>query len=295
MANEALQMIIDMLKAGLPAADLTFAEMRAGWEQMVQDAPIPEGVSFTPVDAGGVPAEWARPESGREDRVVFYLHGGGYVLGGPHTHRALVAQLAGACGAHALVPDYRLAPEHPFPAAVDDALAAYRWLLRTGVSPTRVAIAGDSAGGGLTVATLLAARDAKLPLPAAAVTFSPWADLELCGESMDGCTTDPMLTRAILTRMAEAYLNGGDARAPLATPIRGDFKGLPPLLVQVGGREVLLDDSRRLVECARAAGVDATLDLEEEMIHVYQAFAPLLPEADAALARAATFIRDRWS
>jgi len=296
MAHEGLQAIIAMLRAGLPGPDVTIAEMRAGYERMTADAPVPEGFAFEPTRVGAVPAEWVRPADARADAAVLYLHGGGYVLGSPRTHRGLVARVAAACGAPALALDYRLAPEHPFPAAVDDAVAAYRDLLASGIAPGRLAIAGDSAGGGLAVATLIALRDAGAALPAAGVGLSPWVDLALAGDSMTTrAEADPMVGRALLAKMADAYLQGADPRTPLATPLAADLGGLPPLLLQVGGREVLRDDATRLAARARAAGVDVTLEHWEEMIHVWHAFAPLVPEADEAIARIGAFVRARWS
>jgi acetyl esterase/lipase len=194
-----------------------------------------------------------------------------------------------------LLIDYRLAPEHPHPAAVEDSTRAYRWLLETGSNPKRMAIAGDSAGGGLTVATLVALRDAGVPLPAAAVCLSPWVDLEGIGESMTTkAAVDPMVQREPLLRMASMYLAGQDPRTPLAAPLYADLRGLPPLLIQVGTAETLLDDSVRLAERARAAGVQVTLEPWEDMIHVWQAFAAMLPEGQQAIERIGEFLRQHW-
>jgi acetyl esterase/lipase len=296
MANEALEAIIEMLRAGLPGPDTSLADLRAGYEAMTKDAPVPEDVAFEALPAGTVAGEWVRPAAAGGDRVVLYLHGGGYVLGSPGTHRNLVARVAAASGAHALALDYRLAPEHPFPAAVDDAVAAYRWLLAQDIAPGRLAIAGDSAGGGLTVATLVALRAAAVPLPAAAALLSPWTDLALAGPSMDArADADPMVGRVLLAKMADAYLHGADPKTPLASPLYADLTGLPPLYVQVGGREVLLDDATRLVARAREAGVDIALEQWDEMIHVWQAFAPHVPESDEAITRIGAYLRARWS
>ncbi len=227
-------------------------------------------------------------------RVILYLHGGGYVMGSINTHRELGQRLSRAAAARVLLIDYRLAPEHPHPAAVEDATRAYRWLLSRGVSPSRLVVAGDSAGGGLTVATLLAARDSGLPLPAAGVCLSPWVDLEGVGESMTTkAAADPLVQRDGLRRMGALYLNGQDPRTPLASPLYADLSGLPPLLIQVGTAEALLDDSTRLAERAREAGVEVDLEPWDDMIHVWQAFAAVLPEGQQAIERIGQFIRER--
>jgi acetyl esterase/lipase len=188
--------------------------------------------------------------------------------------------------------DYRLAPEHPFPAAVEDATAAYRWLVSRGTDPAHIAIAGDSAGGGLTLATLIALRDAGDPLPAAAACLSPWVDLEGVGASMTSkAAVDPFVRKEMIEFMAQQYLGGRDLRTPLAAPLYADLQGLPPLLIQVGTAEVLLDDATRIAERARAAGVEVSLEVWDDMIHVWQLFAPMLPEGQQAIERIGAFIR----
>jgi phosphinothricin tripeptide acetyl hydrolase len=239
-----------------------------------------------------VPAEWLRPPAAVAGRVVLYLHGGGYVIGSPRSHRHLAAAIASAGAANALLLDYRLAPEHPFPAAVDDAVAAYRWLLDQGIAPRHVVIGGDSAGGGLTVATLLALRDASVPLPAGGVCISPWVDLTCSGESYrTKAEADPIVKRGPIEEMARAYLGDRDRRAPLASPLFADLRGLPPLLIHVGSEEVLLDDAVQLSERARQAGVTATLEVWDEMIHVWHWFLPMLDEAQAAVDSIGRFVR----
>jgi epsilon-lactone hydrolase len=294
MASQELGMIIDMLKARPLEADVSVAEMRAGIEALASIAPLPDDVTFEPVDAGGLPAEWVTAPGARRENVILYLHGGGYVIGSIKTHRELAARLSRAAAARVLLIEYRLAPEHPHPAAVEDATAAYRWLLGIGVAPSRMVIGGDSAGGGLTVATLVALRDAGQPLPAAGVCLSPWVDLEGVGESMaTKAAVDPMVQRDPLRKMAAMYLAGQDPRTPLAAPLYADLSGLPPLLIQVGTAETLLDDSIRLAERARKAGVAVSLETWEDMIHVWQAFASLLPEGQQAIERIAAFIKTR--
>jgi epsilon-lactone hydrolase len=228
-------------------------------------------------------------------RVVLYLHGGGYVIGSPRSHRHLAAAIATAGQAAALLLDYRLAPEHPYPAAVDDAAAAYRWLLDQGIAPGQIVIAGDSAGGGLTVAALLALRDARLPQPAGGVCISPWVDLTCSGASYrTKAGADPIVQRTGVEEMARAYLGAAAPRTPLASPLFADLRGLPPpLLIHVGSDEVLLDDSTQLADRARAAGVDATLEVWDRMIHVWHWFLPMLDEAQDAVDGIGRFIRMR--
>lgn len=293
MASAELQMAIDLLRAGPIPRDASFADQRRAMENLTAMAPLPADVTFTPLAVAGRPAEWVAAPGARADEALLYLHGGGYCIGSIASHRLLAAELSRAAGLRVLLLDYRLAPEHPFPAAVDDAVAAYRALLDQGCDRRRLAIAGDSAGGGLTAATLLALRDGDTPLPAAAVLLSPWLDLSQSGESMDSrADADPMVQRAPLQRMADAYLAGADPRTPLASPLFADLRHLPPLLIHVGTAETLLDDSRRFAERARAAGVDATLEVWDDMIHVWHAFG-FLPEARDANARVGAFLRQR--
>ena len=294
MASQELTMVVNMLKSFRPATEPTIPEMRAGMEAMAGAAMIPADVQREKVSAGGVPAEWVVAENADRARVILYLHGGGYVIGSINTHRELGSRLSRAAAARVLLIDYRLAPEHPHPAAVDDAVSAYRWLLLQGVSPSRLVVAGDSAGGGLTVATLVALRDAGLPAPAAGVCLSPWVDLEGIGESMTTkAALDPMVQRDGLVKMAAAYLGGQSPRTPLAAPLYADLSGLPPLLIQVGTAETLLDDATRLAERARKAGVQVSLEPWEDMIHVWQAFASMLPEGRQAIDRIGEFVKSK--
>ena len=289
---------IDVVRAHLaklpPSDSLTTAERRAQYERAEKAFPTPSDVKVERVNAPVAPAEWLRPPSAELGRVVRYLHGGGYVIGSPRSHRHLAAAIAGAAGASALLLDYRLAPEHPFPAAVEDATAAYRWLLDQAIAPERIVIAGDSAGGGLTVATLLALREARVPLPAGGVCISPWVDLTCSGASYRTMAeADPIVRRAGVEEMALAYLGATSPRTPLASPLFADLRGLPPLLIHVGRDEVLLDDAVQLAERARAAGVDATLDIYERMIHVWHWFLPMLDEAQTAVEAIGRFVRAR--
>ena len=294
MASPEHQALVEILRNQPVLDGATISDKRAGMEDMAGGAPLPEGTVVEVVDAGGVPAEWLHHQAVPGDVVVLYLHGGGYCIGSVNTHRALAARLAQACRARVLNVDYRLAPEHPHPAAVDDAVAAYRWLLGTGVGPDQVAVGGDSAGGGLVVATLVSLRDGGDPVPAAGFCLSPWVDLECAGETFDSkADVDPMCTKEGLTEMAAAYAGGRELRHPLVSPLHADLAGLPPLLVQVGTAETLLDDSVRLAERARAAGVDVRLEAWDDLVHVFQAFAPMVPEAVEAIDGIGAFVRHR--
>jgi acetyl esterase/lipase len=267
-------------------------QLRANFEQATAALPVDPDVHREAALADAVAAEWFTLEGAARDAAILYLHGGGYVVGSIRSHAGLTAQLARAANVRLLSLDYRLAPEHPHPAAVEDAVAAYRWLQGQGIAPKRIVIAGDSAGGGLTVATLLALRDAGDPLPAAAVCLSPWLDMELTGESIDArAADDPIVQRDALARYAAWYLGGADPRTPLASPLHARLDGLPPLLIQVGTAETLLDDAIRFARRAQAAGIAVTLEPWEEMIHVWQFFAFTLPEGRQAIARIAEFIR----
>jgi len=297
MASPELQAILDMLKnRPMPSRDQepSVEEIRAGFDALAGIFPAAPDVRSERVDAGGVPAEWTDVPGADPRCVLLYLHGGGYAIGSVSTHRDLTSRIARAAGVRALSVEYRLAPEHPHPAAVEDSTAAYRWLLGQGIEAERVVISGDSAGGGLTLATLVALRDAGDPLPAAGVSLSPWVDLEGIGESMTTLAEiDPLLDRDGLLWMAKLYLGGLDPRTPLAAPLYADLAGLPPLLIQVGKAEGLLDDARRVAERARAAGVDVTLEAWDDMIHVWHIFASMLPEAREAIERIGEFMRKR--
>jgi acetyl esterase/lipase len=251
--------------------------------------PADADVLASEVDAGGVPADWVTVDGSEANRVILYFHGGGYTMGSRNSHRALAGRIARAARARVLLPDYRLAPEHPFPAAVEDATTCWRWLVSEGHAPDQMAIAGDSSGGGLTLATLLALKAAGDPLPACAVGLSPWTDLEGKGPTAEpGAVDDPMLTPEGVRSSGRQYA-ADNLHNPLASPLYGDLKNLPPLLLQVGTREILLSDSTRFAEKAQAAGVEVTLEIEDGLIHVWHMF-PDIPEAQSAIERIGAFI-----
>jgi acetyl esterase/lipase len=292
MASQQLEDLCKTLASQPPIDGADIAATRAGLEAMVGGFPLPPDTKVEEVDAGGNLADWISVPQSESTRVVLYLHGGGYVIGSRRTHRELAARIAAAARARVLVLEYRLAPEAPFPAAVDDATAAFRWLRAQGIAAASIAIAGDSAGGGLTLATLLALRDAGDALPACAICLSPWTDLEGTGASArPGVVDDPMVGVEGLRAMGRVY--AGDAlRNPLAAPLYGEFKDLPPLLIQVGTREILLDDATRVAERAKEQGVDVTLEIEAGAPHVWQVF-PGIPESTAAVERIGAFVRER--
>ncbi|GEL20038.1 alpha/beta hydrolase [Pseudonocardia asaccharolytica] len=244
------------------------------------------GVSYEEADAGGVPALWCRPEGAATDAAIFYTHGGGFACNSMHSHRKLAGHLARAAGVPALVIDYRLAPEHPFPAQLTDALTAYRWLLDQGVPAGRIATAGDSAGGNLATALVLRLREESVPLPGAIVGLSPWYDMEHKGKTLESnAATDALVQLPILQNMSAMFLGEhGSPTDPLANPLHADVTGLPPIYLTAGGHETLLDDTERFADKARAAGVPVTLRIEPEQQHVYPYMAGRAPESDAAIA-----------
>jgi len=291
MASPEFTAILDSLRANPPDFSVDVVDARRSMEQVMAGAPTADGTTVEEAVVGGRPSLWIRPP-GDAGGVVLYLHGGGYRIGSAACYRGFGSYLAAAVGASVVVVDYRLAPEDPFPAAVDDALAAYRWLLDAGTPPSRIAIAGDSAGGGLTVATLLAARDAGLPQPAAAVCISPWADLTITADSYDRCAaTDPYFSRAHAAQAATAYLHGTEPTNPLASPALADLSGLAPVLVHASDCEVLADDATRLAEGIRAAGGEVDLELWPEMTHVWHIMTPGVPESRDAVDRVAGFLQ----
>ena len=296
MSKAQLENVIELLTSRDRPENPTVEDSRAGFEKLARVVGGKTPASVRQVDAGGVPSELVSAEGASDDTVTLYLHGGGYVIGSPKTHREFARRLSAASLAQVLVIDYRLAPENPFPAPVEDAVTAYRWLLGEGYAPERLSIAGDSAGGGLTAATLVSIRDQGLPLPACGVCLSPWVDMEGLGDSMTTrADRDPMVQKEGLVGMAGVYLADADPRSPLAAPMYANLDGLPPLLIQVGASETLFDDAVRLDEKARAAGVETTFEEWDDMIHVWHIFAPILDEGQQAIERMAEFMRDKWN
>ncbi len=272
------------------------AQSRARYEKLAQVLGGAPDAKVEKVDAGGVPSEWVSAPGADAARAVLYLHGGGYAIGSLNTHRRLAYDISAASSARVLVIDYRLAPEHPFPAAVEDAAKAWRWLLAQGIAPSKLAIAGDSAGGGLTIATLVNLRDQKLALPACAVAISPWVDMEAVGTSMTArAKQDPMVQKPGLQWMAGLYLAGKDPKSPLAAPLHADLKGLPPVLVQVGSAETLLDDATRIAERLHKSGVEVKLAIWPNQLHVFPFFAPILSEGRDGCVEIGNFIRAKTS
>jgi epsilon-lactone hydrolase len=285
-----VQKVVDTFNQWGP--DTPIATLRKEWDEVFSDVVPVVGAQSQAVDAGGVKAEWISAPDARKDAAILYLHGGGYILGSINSHRDVCERLSRAAKARVLAIDYRLAPEHAFPAAIDDAVAAYRWLVKQGISPKRLAIAGDSAGGGLSMATLVALKRAGDALPACATLMSPWVDLELTGDSMTTKDAeDPMVHRPMVANMAAAYVQSGDVGNPLASPLKADLAGLPPLMIHVGTRETLLDDSVRLAAAAKKAGVAAEFKAWEGHVHVFQIFASGVADGETSLQELGAFIR----
>ena len=278
-----LKAVDDGVARQLAAASRDIAGVRSIMDGFVGVYPVPEGVQVDPVDCDGVPAEWLTPPEAAAGRTVLYMHGGCYISGSPGTVREFCGRLAKASRSRILSIDYRLAPEHPFPAALDDALTCYRWLLREGHDPARVAVAGESAGGGLTLALLMQCRDLGLPMPACGLPISPWVDMELAfGESLTRNEGIDLAPVEPLRLGSAAYAGEDNRQNPLASPLHGDLSSLPPLLVQVGTREVLLDEGVETARRVERAGGDVTLQKWEDMIHVWHWYAAIFPEAQEA-------------
>jgi monoterpene epsilon-lactone hydrolase len=270
--------------------DTTVAQMRGDWDAAFAGSVA--GVTCERVSAGGVDGEWISAATAPEDKAVLYFHGGGFRIGSVASHRELVSQIALASGCRVLAINYRLAPEHRFPAALEDTLMAYDWMLGRGLKPANIAFAGDSAGGNLVLAAMVSLRERALPLPAAGVLMSPWTDLAATGASyVSRADADPIHQRAMILALARNYLGKqGDPCDPLVSPLFADLRNLPPLLIQAGDRETVLDDSIMLADKARAAGVDVQLEVWDGMIHVFQMFGAELPEAHQAIASITRFL-----
>lgn len=288
-----MENLIKQLKVLMADRLISVEAVRKGLEMIAAMAPRTKDLKRIKVDISGIKAEWLTIPGVAEKHAILYLHGGGYVAGSPKTSRDFATRIARASKARILIINYRLAPEHPFPAAVEDALTVYRWLVSTeGVKPNDIVITGDSAGGGLTTATLVKLRDEGDSLPAAAALISPWADLACTGESFKtNVEVDPLVTQEGLKFMAEKYLGGEDARNPLASPVYANLQGLPPLYISVGSTELLRDDAVRLADRAKAVGVNVTLDIWEDMPHVFQQTAQVTPEGKKGIQKIGEFIQ----
>ena len=283
--------ITDRLKAN-PTMELE--NLRFLLEELHVVTAEPTGVTYEEVDAGGVPAILAKPVDAATDRVIVYTHGGGCVTNSAQSHRKMAAHLAKAAGVHSLILDYRLAPEHPFPAQIEDAVAAHRWLRRQGYTPGRTATAGNSAGGNLAITTVLKLRDLHEPLPAAVIAISPWLDMESLGESFEtNADSDVLVSRDMSLNMAGLYLGDASRTDPLANPLHAELAGFPPVFVTVGDAEALMSDGERFVKHAKAAGIDATIEYGSGQQHIYQIMAGKSSEADASIANAAAWLRPR--
>lgn len=273
----------------------TIIEARRGMESLTKFARLPSKTEVEKITFNSISAEWIYAYDAHEDRVILYLHGGGYNICSPNTHRELAARISKESGAKVILLDYRLAPEHPFPCALDDATSAYRWLLDTGFTAENIAIAGDSAGGGLSLATAISLRDAGEPSPASIACISPWTDLEMSGNSIKThADIDPMLNLQALKVMASNYIGECDPHSQLISPFYADLKGVSPLLIHVGSDEMLLDDSTRIAKKAKSAGVDVTIKIYDQMWHVFHFNAALMPEGKKAIEELGSFIRKHF-
>jgi epsilon-lactone hydrolase len=292
MSKEQQSQLDAILRQGRLDTAADVASVRAAFNALTAQAPVPADVQQKPVEIGGVDGIEVTIAGNESERVILYFHSGVYVIGSAAATVPLVGDLVRRTGVNAITLDYRLAPEHPYPAALEDARAAYEGLLEQGTDPGQIVLAGESAGGGLAVATLLASREAGLPMPSCAFLMSPYADLTLSGETLvERQSLDPILTLEGLRVRAPEYVAGADAADPLISPIFGDLSGLPPLLIQVGSHEILLSDALRLAGRAATADVAVTLDVTPGVPHVFQGFAAVLDEAGAALDRASDFVK----
>lgn len=289
-----LTALMSFLRKQPSMSSATVAERRAAYDRAERAFALPVGATIRLWERNGLIGELVEPEHPVDGRTILYLHGGGYVIGSPRSHRHLAAAIAIAASANVLLLDYRLAPEHPFPAAVDDAVAAYRLLLQD-IGSQRLAVVGDSAGGGLTVATLVAALSAGDAMPAAAVCLSPWVDLTCNTIAASAATiSDPLVKTEDIVAYASSYLGANPATHPLASPRFADLRGLPPMLIHASTSEMLASDSLGLADAARAAGVDVTLEMFEGVPHVWHWFWPRLEIAKAAIAQVGAFLKTVW-
>lgn len=275
--------------------EMSVEELRTLFDHWGDVTHEPGGVDYVEVSAGGIPAMWANPKGAARDRILLCSHGGGYVVGSMYSHRKMFSHIARATGARALIVHYNRSPENPHPGPVDEMVTAYRWLLESErIKPEHIALTGDSAGGALALTTIAAAKEKGLPLPAATMPMSPWAGMDTSGATYDtNSDKDALVSRETTMALASLFVGEGDPKHPLANPLYTDYKGFPPIYIQVGGYETLLDDSRRIADSAKAAGCEVRFDIFPEMQHVFQALAGNAPEADDAVQRMAEWVRPK--
>ncbi|MFW2854533.1 alpha/beta hydrolase [Sphingomonas sp. TX0543] len=291
MSEAQLEQVLDMIRGGPDLTAMSPQELRVVYDAMGDITPPHESVTYAAVEANGVPCEVGTAPGARTDATIVYFHGGAYVFGSRKSHRGLVARLGQAAGIRTLAPDYRLAPEHVFPAAVDDAFAVYQWLLAEGTPAERIVFAGDSAGGGLTLGTMLRCKAEGVPMPAGGVLFSPFVDMGVTGDSVaENKDRDFLVSFDGAFNLAALYMTGSDLQSPEASPIFADLTGLPPLLIHVGGHEAILDDSLRLARRAIMADVSVRLRAFPKLPHVWQLFSSLLDEGEESLREAGAFV-----
>ena len=272
--------------------ELNVQRSRNDFEKFSQKFPFPEHVKEEKIDIDGIEAKWIYSEEDALGPIILYVHGGGYTLGSISIYRSLVAKIALSSKSKGLIYNYRLAPENPFPAGLEDSLTVYRWLLKQKIDPKKIVFAGDSAGGGLALAMLIALRDAGEPLPGGIICLAPWTDLTCTGETFHTKKrADPVLRSRLTRSAARMYLNGKDPTNPLISPLYADLHGLPPLLIQVGTEEILLSDSTCLAKKAADAGVEVTLEIWKDLFHVFQLFAPFIPESSQAIDHISIFVQ----
>ena len=294
MSKEQLETLVATLRAGRADSTTSIEDRRAGMKEMGDKLLAPPEAIIEEIEVAGCWTEWVYAPGCNPSRQVLFLHGGGYAIGSPHSHRLLAYNIAKAMDARVLVIDYRMAPEDPFPAAVDDAVAAWKWMLDQGGNPAMMAIMGDSAGGGLAIATQVVLKNQGIALPACSCCISPWIDLEVTGESIvTNADADPSVAPDTVIRFSALYRDGTDPRNPLVSPLYADLSGLPPILIQVGTAEILMDDSTRLAVAARSVGVDVTLELWDDMPHIWHIFAPMLDEGQQAIVKLGAWARER--
>ena len=297
MPSKEFQNLLDQLKVTQLTPRKTIEEQRQSMDAVADQLPPDPSVEITPVHANGTACEWLDWPEFETNNILFFTHGGGFCIGSARTHRDLASRMAKEVGARVLNVDYRLAPEHPFPAAIEDVVQAYEWLLSEGHSPQNVCVAGDSAGGGLTLSLLLALKENSIPLPACAVCMSPLTDNTRSGATFEARThLDPIVTPETSRENSRNYMGAsGDPKDPLASPLFGDLSGLPPIQILVGTAEILFDDSRRFAEKANASGSDVELQIWDDMIHIWPYFAQAIPEGREAISEMARFIRAQWA